>query len=361
MKKNKHSSIFTLKSYVYTRILPMLRAKPSTQINNFAKMAIVCDQMTWKNICQDHNVVALTPRTWKDVLPVSRNNNQIKLFFCEAAWSGVPDSCWRGQIYKDRRVFYENRRSLLDVLRRCKTIGIPSVFWAKEDPEYFEDDTYDFTDTAIKFDYILTTAQECISKYNAMGHNNVHLWPFGFSPKIFYPPGDRDVKRENVAVFAGSWLVEHPKRCRDMADIFDMVLDANIVLRIYDRHCIAGKSAKPFPDKYKPFVLDSVPYEELGEIYRNAEYAINVNTVRDSSTMFARRVYEAMACGCIVITNESVGLRQQFNQNMWYLGESFDITAAEKIRRQNIQTVFTFHTGEQRMEQLYALTGVESN
>ena len=350
------ATIFTLRSYAYTRIRPMLRPNPAAQTNSAAKIAMVCDQMTWKNISQDYKAIALTPRTWKKHMTTS---SKIKLFFCEAAWSGVADSCWRGQVYKDRRVFYENRRCLLSILDRCKTLGIPTVFWAKEDPEYFKDETYDFTDTAKKFDYILTTARECIPKYLSMGCKNVHLWPFGFSPKIYYPPADIESKRENVAVFAGSWLEEHPKRCRDLADLFDMVLDANITLRIYDRHCIKGMSAKPFPEKYKQYIKDSVPYEELGNIFRTAEYVINVNTVRDSSTMFARRVYEAFACGCIVITNESVGLREQFNQNLWYLGESFDFALAKKIRQQNIQTVFSYHTWEKRMEQLSAIIGVE--
>jgi len=365
----------TIKSYTYTRILPKLTPKPKTLYNKPNRknennenneqllIATICDPMTWQNLCIEHATVSLTPNNWKDILQ-TKSNKEIRFFFCEATWTGATANCWRGQIYKDGRVLYNNRRELMEILKLCNSKKIPTVFWAKEDPLYFQDEVYNFTDTAIHFDYILTTASECIAKYNDLGHNNVHLWSFGFSPQIYHPPLPSELphKRKNVAVFAGGWYADYTHRCNDLIQIFETVLEANIPLQIYDRYRISGHSSKPFPKRYQAYVNDSISYEALGEIYRSVEYAINVNTISNSGTMFSRRVYEAMACGCIIITNESIGLRQQFGNNLWYIGEQFDLNnqnGIENIRKQNIEIVFSSHTWGERMRQLCKL--VETN
>lgn len=352
-KSTNKSLIYTIKSYLYTRIFLRLKSNPTIQahscsdISEELPIAMVSDQMTWKSLSKEHSAILLTPKTWKKKL----QGQKVKLFFCEATWSGTVGDCWRGQVYKDERVLYENRRDLLNILEYCKKENIPTVFWAKEDPIYFNHSVHNFTDTALLFDTILATSIECISKYEALGHKNVHLWTFGFSTNIFYPPRP-DVSRENVAVFAGSWFLDHPHRCEDLEKIFDMILERKIPLRIYDRHRSLGKSTKPFPEKYEPYVMDNIPYEELGDIYRNVKYVINVNTVRDSETMFSRRIYEAMACGAVIITNQSQGLQKQFGKNVWFFGENFDFESIENIRIENINMVFSYHTLEGRMVEL---------
>lgn len=358
---HKKGLVPTLKSYAYTRLLPFGRGKGEI-ISAYPKgkeqspILAVCDPMTWQNLSSEHAAVTITPRNWQQAF---NSNQQYKFFFCEAAWMGAVGAPWRAQVYKDGRVFYENRRDLLKIINQCKTSNIPTVFWAKEDPAYFGDATYDFTDTALKFNFILTTAEECVEKYKKLGHKQVHLWPFGFSPEIYKPPSGESNYRENTAVFAGSWYTVLPQRSKDLSKIFDIVLDAEISLKIYDRYRVNGSSSKPFPEKYQPYVVDSVLYNTLGEVYRNAQYVINVNTVCDSETMFARRVYEAMACGAIVISNTSIGLRKQFGDNVWHAGENFDFERTEAIRKNNIETVFALHTWEQRMKQLFEIIGVD--
>lgn len=351
----------TLKSYVYTRLLPLVKSKGEVlsvypKGNTQSPILSVCDPMTWQNLSNEHAAVAITPRNWKQAFD---DNQKYKFFFCEAAWTGAVGASWRAQVYKDGRVFYENRRDLLKILERCKADKISTVFWAKEDPAYFGDSAYDFADTALKFDFILTTANECVDKYKKLGHKQVNLWPFGFSPAMYHPPRNEQTDRENLAVFAGSWYTVLSERCNDLADIFDTVLKAGIPLRIYDRYRADGRSSKPFPEKYQPYVADSIPYDRLGDVYRDVQYVINVNTVCDSETMFARRVYEAMACGAIVISNPSIGMRTQFGNNVWYAGEDFDFNSMEAIRKNNIETVFAAHTWEQRMKQLFKIIGVD--
>ena len=351
------SILHTLKSYTYTQLLPIFRHRQqhsTSRENGQLRVAVICDHMTWTNLVHTQASTFLSPLAWKDEI-----KQKPKFLFCEAAWSGITGSCWRGQIYKDRRVFIENRKHLLEILNYCKANGIPAVFWAKEDPTYFMHDVYDFTDTALKFDHILTTAEECLPRYQQLGHKNVHLWPFGFSPHIFYPPKENETQREMTAIFAGSWYKDHKNRCQELEGIFEMVTKAGIPLKIYDRNKKGKRSSKPFPAKYRRHVHEGVNYEELGEIYRKTTFAINVNTVNNSNTMFSRRVYEAAACGSIIVSNESKGLRNQFGRNIWYLGEPLDLSQINEMREHNIKMVFENHTWQKRFEELLEILSIE--
>ncbi|MDR1091892.1 MAG: glycosyltransferase, partial [Prevotella sp.] len=133
---------------------------------------------------------------------------------------------------------------------------------------------------------------------------------------IYYP--DEKIAKQNTAVFAGSWYNQHPDRCKQMTKLFDFVLDHDIELIIYDRKSGTGHTSNQYPKKYSQYIRSAVSFDQLGDIFRKCRYAININTVTDSETMFARRVYEAMACGCIIISNESKGLRKTFEKKIWF-------------------------------------------
>ena len=63
-----------------------------------------------------------------------------------------------------------------------------------------------------------------------------------------------------------------------------------------------------FPDQYKEAIKGTLTYEEMLTAYRCYDVMLNVNTIADSPTMFARRVFESLACGTPVISSESVGM-----------------------------------------------------
>jgi spore maturation protein CgeB len=346
--------IATLSSYLYVRIFNRLNSlnyaseTSSYEINpSLPKIAFVCDEMTWQDFKGECNSV------FDDFRP--------DLFFCESAWSGINKyrNCWRGRIYKSRNIRYENRHELMMILDYCRKNNIPAVFWNKEDPAFWGNTSYDFVDTALHFDHIFTTSQECLNKYIELGHKSVHVLMFGFSPSIFF--FDSSIEKEKKAVFAGSWYTDQPKRCADMEEIFNMVLQYGIPLEIYDRQSESSNPVHRFPEKYRKFIHPNVPYTELGKIYQKAEYAININTVTDSETMFARRVFEIMACGCIVISNGSIGLKKLFADRIWFANEPFDINQKTEIRGKNMEEVFNYHTCEQRLKQVINTCSIKRN
>ena len=353
-KLQSSSFVATVSSYLYVRVFSRIQSKNSAPTFNkktipaLPKIAFVCDDMTWQDFKDECNSIYLTPYNWRKVFQTFCPD----IFFCESTWSGITEhsNCWRGQVYKNKNVRYDNRRELMQVLDYCKNNGIPTVFWNKEDPTFWGDETYNFVDTALHFDHILTTAQECIPDYKQLGHKSVNVLMFGFSPNIFF--FDSSIKKAKKAVFAGSWYTDQPKRCAKMEAIFDMVLQHGIPLEIYNRQSDSSNPVHKFPEKYKQFLRPRVPFSELGDIFRNSVYAISINTVTTSETMFARRVFEAMACGCMLISNDSVGLKKLFPGRIWLLNEPFEHEKAEEIILKNQQDVYKNHTCKQRLSEV---------
>lgn len=321
-------------------------------------IAAVCDEMTYQNLTRECKVLALTPANWKELLCKERPD----VFFCESAWTGLKNqhSCWHGRIYRNEKLLFENRKTLLSILSFCKTYQIPTVFWNKEDPVYFGNPRYNFTETALLFDWVFTTAKECVQHYQSLGKKQVDVLPFSFSPNLFHPEGS--IPKQRKAVFAGSWYAEEKERCQAMERIFDVVLEHKIPLIIYDRQSGNRHKDRSYPEKYLPYVRPAVSFEQLSKVMKQAEFAININTVTDSETMFARRVYELMAMNITVITNESLGLRKEFPDGVWYAeikekesafwDSSKNSKQIEEFRLRNLEHVFLNHTTKKRLEEL---------
>jgi hypothetical protein len=206
------------------------------------KIAFVCDEMTFRDFETECRAEYVNPSNWFQVFESFRPD----LFFCESTWHGI-DSTWRGRVYKNKKVKFENRRELLNIIDYCQKNSIKTVFWNKEDPVYFNDQHYNFVDTALKFDYIFTTSQECIPLYRRLGHQNVEILMFGFSPKLFNPMNSGQGKG---AVFAGSWYANQTDRCQDTEECFEMIIKKGIPLTIYDRHSRSANPNNRFPEKY---------------------------------------------------------------------------------------------------------------
>ncbi len=375
---NKISNIpvvVTIIHFVYSRLLPVfIKERRSCRYNsnkiiskskeyfnkiNYenVKIAFVCDNMTYKSFKDECNSVYLTPSNWFSVLEEFKPD----IFFCESAWNGIDQykNCWRGKIYKNKNILFNNRRDLFNILDYCKRVNIKTVFWNKEDPFYFDNEKNNFSDTALHFDYIFTTCTECEKKYRELGHNNVNTLMFGFSEKIFNPLNSTEKNGE--VVFAGSWFAEHKERCKDMVDIFKMVKNKEMKLKIYDRNFNTSNPLRKFPNEFEVNINPVVPFESLKEIYKKSSYVININSSKNSETMFARRVFEIMACNTCIISNESKGMRSIFGENVWFFCDNFNFENIKRICSENVQYVLENHTNIKRLKSIYDNIGIKYN
>jgi len=318
------------------------------------KVAMIADEFTYNCFRYECQALPLTPTNWLDVF----TKNKPDIFFCESAWSGTDPKVrpWKGKIYCSVNFKYENRAVLLQILNYCSKHSIPTVFWNKEDPSHYMDKVHNFVDTALKFDHIFTSAEECVERYkNEYKHPSVHSLMFATQPMLFNPI--ESFERTDEIVFAGSWYAQHPERCKEMEKILDNIILSVYPLKIYDRHSGTADSNHFFPEKYKPYILPALKYEELDLAYKGSKYALNINTSTDSETMFARRVFELMSSNTCVLSNYSYGMHKIFGNNVFFVNEGIDIKDAEKAREKNLYHVLGYHTYANRFHQILSCIG----
>ena len=315
------------------------------------KVAMIADEFTTNSFSGEFQVFQLEPDNWLDIF----QKNQPDIFFCESAWAG-PDSIkrsWRGKIYASINFPKENRQTLLSILEYCKKVGVPTVFWNKEDPTHYSDRKHDFVKTATLFDYVFTSAEECVEQYKQdYGLKNVFSLPFATNPRLFNP-FETEV-RNNKVVFAGSWYANHVERSTVMEQILDSLIVNGYKPEIYDRYYGDSDPLHIWPDKYLPYIKPGQPHDQMPAVYKSSELGLNFNTVTESSTMFARRVFELISSNTLVISNYSKGVAEMFGDLVVFADKDPErlgcLSESERniIREQALQLVLTEHTYAKR-------------
>ncbi len=321
------------------------------------KVAVILDEFSYISFKDDFNALVLTPDNWQEVMEKENPD----LFLCESAWSGVDSTVrpWKGKIYASTNWEYENRTTLIEILTFCKSKGIPTIFWNKEDPTHYTDKEHNFVSTAIMFDHIFTTAEECVDMYkNDHGHTSVFALPFATNPKMFNPL--EVVPRSKDVVFAGSWYKQHPERCREMEMILDSILDNGFKIKIYNRHSEDNDPNHMFPEKYKSYIHKAVAFRDMPQVYKESEIALNINTVVQSKTMFARRVFELASSNTLILSNDFAG-KEMFDNNIVIVDNHIDISRIDEYRQRNLEYVLKYHTYTQRFKQILDNIGYSYN
>jgi spore maturation protein CgeB len=256
---------------------------------------------------------------------------------------------------------------LFELLFWCKKKAIPTVFWCKEDPPHFKH----FIGTAMRFDYIFTTAQECIENYKKYcGHDRVYPLLFAAQPKLQNPV--LEVPRNNRVCFAGTY---HNNKYKQRTEELCVLLRTakNFGLDIYDRNCnapIKKRKNYHFPPEFNSNILGSLEFDQMNKVYRRYRVFLNVNSVANSKTMFARRVFELLASGTPVISNYSRGIENIFG-DIVHMVETEDETQRvlerllydeEHWRRSSargVREVMRNHTCRHRFHEILGVLGVE--
>lgn len=319
------------------------------------KVATIMDQFTYDSYKYEFNMIYLFPDNWRDIFETEKPD----FFLCESAFNGIttekyPNGAWLNKVLTNLDNDNENRQVLIDILKYCNENNIPTLFYNKEDPPSFNDRKFNFVDIALKFDYIFTSAEECISKYNELGHKNVFSLMFAAQTRMFNPINITK-RLNNTVIFAGSWYKKFPERCETMSIIFDKILENDFDLKIYDRFSELNIDKMSYPDKYKQFTHPGVSFSKMPEIYKESEFGLNINTVTTSNTMFARRIFELMASNTIVFSNFSKGIYSLFGENVFYIDKkNIDLKNQniEQIKKENLYNVLENHTYSNRFKKM---------
>ncbi len=258
------------------------------------KVAGVMDEFTFHSYAPECDILQLHPEKWEQQL----ENFKPDILFIESAWKGL-DGLWQTKIsnYADE---------IAKAIEWCKNNEVPTLFWNKEDPVHFST----FIPIAKAVDHVFTTDIDCIPKYkHYVGHDRVYLLPFAAQPKTHNPV--EKYNRKDAFNFAGSYYLRYPERQKDFSSLIETVQEFKPV-EIYDRNHGDSHPHYKFPDKYKSMILGKLPFTEIDMAYKGYRYGINMNTIKQSQTMFARRVFELLASNTVVVSNFSRGARLLF-------------------------------------------------
>lgn len=324
------------------------------------RMAVIMDEFTYHSYKYEADLLRLTFDNWK---------NEIKSFmphfiFIESSWHGN-NGDWSKKI---AYVTDEKHRHIKELIAFTQSLNIPVVFWNKEDPVHYDH----FIHTAKLCDYVFTTDQDRIEDYKAeCNHENVDVLQFAAQP-INHNPLKIQKERVDGISFAGSYYGLREERSKDMNRLFKASIPHN--LYIYDRNYDYTKKGERlnflFPEEFRKYVLGTLPFYEIEKAYKGYKYMININTVKTSPTMYARRVYEGLASGTPIISNYSLGMEKQFgdiigySENVDELNDFLvklnrDKTEYNKIKQIGIRRVLDNHTYEQRLLQICNSLGYE--
>lgn len=340
-------------------LMPVLDAMPVSNGSRYydkqnVRIAIVADEFLYDSFKDIAEFIYVKPDTYQDYI------GKVDFFLVASAWRGLNNE-WRVMATEGT----DNNRIIHEAIDAYRQAGTAVVFYSKEDPPNYEH----FLPIAKKCDIIFTSCAEKVEDYKKDCNNEkVYVMEFCVNPVFHNPIGICNSKRTEGVFFAGSWMLKYPDRCRALEIMLDGVLESGKDLVIADRNFSQDNITYFFPPKYYPYITKEIPHDYLQKVHKLYQWAININSITDSKTMFANRVYELQANGCLMISNRSVGVEEKFKEVI-IVNIKDDVKTAlkrydkEEIYEHQITAVRRVMTGEtnyDRIMKLLSAVGIES-
>lgn len=319
------------------------------------KIGLVADELTEAGLAAECKVVSLTPRNYQAVL----RDWKPDMVFVESAWRGFKDS-WKYVLasYPDHPE--RDNRLLRRLIGYAGDMGVPAVFWNKEDSVHYER----FLDTARLFEFIFTVDANCVEKYRADVKHYRHVAPLMFpvQPR-FHCLESANMKMNGFSCFVGSYSQHiHERRRRWQNMLFETL--APYGLDVYDRNYKRKANHYRYPSISGLKIRKGVAYQATADVYRSYKVSLNVNTIEDSPTMYSRRLLEIIAVGSVAISTPSLAVSNLFSEFCYVAGSQDELSGCiDNIRgigyvraKQRAEAgailVSRQHTWENRLAQL---------
>lgn len=269
------------------------------------KIALISDKLTHDSLEAESciKIKNITPLNHKIVLKFWKPD----ILFVESAWQGYKNK-WKYKIASYPDVPKRNNKKLEKVVSYAKKLGIPTVFWNKEDGIHFNR----FIESAKLFDYIFTVDENCIPKYKEIVGKEVKVNTLLFAVQSKFHNFTGFNFKHTQANFVGSYSTHVHNKRRYWQEMMFKVASKKNGLVIFDRNSDRKSSNYRYPDFNNMKVFPSVSYEQTAQIYKDYMISLNVNTIEDSPTMFSRRLVEIIACGGVAITNNTPAVEKYF-------------------------------------------------
>lgn len=266
-------------------------------------IGLVADELTRACLSRECEVFDLTPSNQRRLLQRERPH----LIFVESAWSGHRNA-WKYRIaaYPDHPE--RNNAELARLVATARELGIPAVFWNKEDGVHFDR----FIASARLFDHVFTVDSTCVPRYRAVMPEAKTIEPllFAVQPSVHHFAGI--APRLPHASFVGSYSRHIHDQRRILQDMLFASAGCTLGLTVYDRNSDRRSERYRYPALPGLEVKPAVPHHATARLYREHLVSLNVNTVVDSPTMFSRRLVEILGCGGLAVTTPAASVDALF-------------------------------------------------
>ena len=326
------------------------------------RVAVIMDEFTYHSYKYEANLLRLSFDNWKNEI----TSFMPHFIFIESSWHGN-ESEWTKKI---AYVTEEKHSYIKNLISYAKSLDIPVVFWNKEDPVHYDH----FIETAKLCDFVFTTDLDKVEDYKRdCNHENVDVLQFAAQPKTHNPIKIQKERVEGIS-FAGSYYALREERSADMNRLFRASIPYN--LYIYDRNYDYTNKGERlnflFPEEFREYILGTLPFYQIDKAYKGYKFMININTVKYSPTMYARRVYEGLASGTPIISNYSLGMEKQFGDIIGYSEDEVELhnylmklntddSEYNKVKQIGIRRVLSQHTYSKRLLQIATKLGYDLN
>lgn len=268
------------------------------------RVGIIMDDFSAAAFASEWSVIAISLQHWEEQL----RTEALSFVVVESAWAGN-GGAWKGKITGPEGP----SGALEQLIACCREIGVPSVFWNKEDPPHYSD----FLPAAKLFDHVFTTDENMLPDYRRdLGHDRVSVLPFAAQPRIHNPARPRHGWHIRNVAFAGMYFAhKYEDRRRQMDYLLGAAAEATEGAKpgfeIFSRQL--GKEPQyQFPGFLKKHVVGSLSYQQMLTAYKAYKVFLNVNSVTDSPSMCARRIFEITAAGSCVVSTPSAAIGRFF-------------------------------------------------
>lgn len=292
------------------------------------------------------------------------DNGDFAFLLYVSCWGGL-DGGYSGEIGNER---------VAEIFDYAAGLGIPTIFQTIEDPIDYES----YLEIAKHSQVILTSDGSMVKKYEEdTGNTNVHVLEYGINPAFHNPIAFTKFKTPNFAwmnamvFFAGAWYWFFPSRCKDSATIFDGIIeDPKHELLIANRNSsLSTPDANQyfFPEKYQPYLIDAISHDDLQKVHRLFDYSICVNSVKNSKSMCAMRVYELQALGALMLSNYSLAISSKFpsifmvsdKEEVRHILDGYTQQEVFNMQVEGIRRMFSSCTVFDRLNEIFDHAGIE--
>lgn len=180
-----------------------------------------------------------------------------------------------------------------------KECGLFHVYWATEDPVFWEKCTMVF---APHSDYVFTVAEECLPRYAELGKPASTLL-FGCNPELHRLVRPNPRYAHDIILVANNYHQYHTElnaRRASIQTVLFPLIEAGLDVKVYGIEWTSSDADIRIPEaNYGGYC----PYRETAAAYSSAKIVLGIQSVDTSPTQTSCRTFEIMGSGAFYLTS----------------------------------------------------------